>query len=67
MPSPAIVPIAPQSWLGWFLITTTTSLLRSLRRYRRLSSYLRYYSPILYSTTLLDPLAFTRFPLSYYY
>ena len=40
------------------LITTTTSLLRSLRYYRRLSSYLRYYSPILYSTTLLNLLPF---------
>jgi hypothetical protein len=53
MSSPATVPIAPQSWLGWFLITTTASLLRSLRRYRRLSSYLRCYSPILYSATLV--------------
>jgi hypothetical protein len=67
MPSPATVPIVPQSWLGWFLITTTTSLLRSLRHYKRLSSYLYCYSPILYNATLLDPLAFTRFPLSYYY
>jgi hypothetical protein len=27
MPSPAAVPTAPYSWLGWFSITTTTSLL----------------------------------------
>jgi hypothetical protein len=66
MPSPTAAPTPPYSWLGWFLITTTTSLLRSLRRCSRLSGYLRCYSPILHSATLLDPLALTRFPLSYY-
>jgi hypothetical protein len=67
MPSPTVVPIALDSWLGSFLITTTTSLLRPPSSYRGLCSYLGYYLTILYSTTLLDPLAFASFPLSYYY
>jgi hypothetical protein len=65
VPSPAAVPTAPYSWLGWFLITTTTSLLRPLRPRRRLSSYLHRSGPILYYTTMLDMLAFARFALSY--
>jgi hypothetical protein len=67
MPSPTVVPIAPDSWLGSFLITTTTSLLGPPSSHRSLCSHLGCYLTILYSTTLLDLLTFASFPLSYYY
>jgi len=66
MPSPTTIPTTPYSWLGWFLITTTTSLLRSLRPCRCLSGYLRCSSLILYCTTILDLLAFARFSFGYH-
>jgi hypothetical protein len=67
MPGPTAVPIALYSWLGSFLITTTISLLGPPSNYRGLCGYLGYYLTILYSTAMLYLLAFTRFPLGYYY